>query len=144
MDEFFLEKIRKKLEYRSVVHLLLARRWVRLNINFHSIVFIQCKRGGGLSKKVVNKCKTLIWNILWLRNEHHTQTRMNKNELIWLLKTLNFLVDWVWSILGWHFLLYFVTRYCLHLSQVTQTSKLYQGSNRCVVKFHKTLGGSWM
>ncbi len=46
VDEFLLEKIRKKLEYWSVVHLLLARRGVSINSIVISFLLFLFSVGG--------------------------------------------------------------------------------------------------
>ncbi len=65
VDSFFISKIKNKLSYWYLVHLLLARKIVIANFVLASLVWYFVAIWGGVNFKAIRKIKTMFRNFLW-------------------------------------------------------------------------------
>jgi hypothetical protein len=66
VDSFFISKIKKKLSYWCLVHLLLARKIMIANFVLAFLLwYFVAVRGGRSNLKAIRKIKTMFKNFLW-------------------------------------------------------------------------------
>jgi hypothetical protein len=80
MDKFFIKCLKKKLKYWFLIHLHLVNKTLIINLVLvSSLWFFINVWGMGGTKKVVNKCKTLLCNFLWGGGQFTTRVRVQKD-----------------------------------------------------------------